>query len=209
MTDLMDDIMDLRQLDTDYLVIGAGAMGMAFVDEILKHDKTSTVLFVERRGRTGGHWVDAYDHVQLHQPAIAYGVNSLELSENKTDLSSRPQIINYFETLTRKYTKTGRVRFLFKADYISDEKNNGVCVAQVQSNLERSVRYKITVRRKIVDSTYMRVEVPATHAPAYGYDDDVALVPPNSLSKLERPPNQYVIIGAGKTGIAVLDVGRV
>ncbi|WP_156504021.1 NAD(P)-binding protein, partial [Oleiphilus sp. HI0066] len=82
---------EIKQLEADYLIIGAGAMGLAFADELLKHDKQASIVFAERRGMSGGHWVDAYDHVKLHQPAIAYGVNSLELSESKTDLSSRPQ----------------------------------------------------------------------------------------------------------------------
>ena len=34
----------MRQLETDYLVVGAGAMGMAFADEILMRDSSVRVV---------------------------------------------------------------------------------------------------------------------------------------------------------------------
>ena len=73
-----------EKINTDYLIIGAGAMGMAFADEILKltaktgNDITEIVL-VDKRAKPGGHWNDAYDFVRLHQPSYYYGVGSLSL----------------------------------------------------------------------------------------------------------------------------------
>ena len=66
----------LKALDTDYLVIGAGAMGMAFVDELVTRTRDVRVILVDRRATPGGHWNDAYRFVTLHQPAAFYGVNS-------------------------------------------------------------------------------------------------------------------------------------
>ncbi|KZZ57182.1 hypothetical protein A3762_10295 [Oleiphilus sp. HI0125] len=192
---------EIKQLEADYLIIGAGAMGLAFADELLKHDKQASIVFVERRGMSGGHWVDAYDHVKLHQPAIAYGVNSLELSESKTDLSSRPQIIHYFERISKNLVSTGRARFLFKCDFVGEQPLDKGAIATVASNIDEGVSYRIHVKRKIVDSGYMRVEVPATHPPRYKVDGDVQLVAPNALTKLERSFSKYVVVGAGKTGI--------
>ena len=65
-------------LTADYLVVGAGAMGLAFADEIIStgSDKSTTVVLVDTRASVGGHWNDAYDFVKLHQPAAYYGVNS-------------------------------------------------------------------------------------------------------------------------------------
>ena len=67
--------MAYRQLETDYLVVGAGAMGVAFVDSLIEHSDADVVM-VERRHRAGGHWLDSYPFVQLHQPSATYGVNS-------------------------------------------------------------------------------------------------------------------------------------
>ena len=66
-------------LETDYLVVGAGAMGMAFADTIIKEQPNSNITLVDQRSAPGGHWLDAYPYVRLHQPASFYGVNSEKL----------------------------------------------------------------------------------------------------------------------------------
>ena len=65
-------------LETDYLVVGAGAVGMAFVDTLLDHSDADVVM-IDRRHRPGGHWLDSYPFVQLHQPSTNYGVNSTNM----------------------------------------------------------------------------------------------------------------------------------
>ncbi len=66
-----------RTLDTDYLVVGAGAMGMAFTDALVDHADVHVTL-VDRRHAPGGHWNDAYPFVQLHQASLFYGVDEGE-----------------------------------------------------------------------------------------------------------------------------------
>ncbi|MEG1042912.1 MAG: FAD/NAD(P)-binding protein, partial [Pseudomonas sp.] len=59
-------------LATDYLVIGAGATAMAFVDTLLD-ESDAHVLMVDRHAQPGGHWNDTYAFVRLHQPSAFYG----------------------------------------------------------------------------------------------------------------------------------------
>ena len=76
-------------VETDYLVFGAGATAMAFVDTLLT-ESDADVVMVDRHHRPGGHWNDAYPFVRLHQPAAYYGVASRELSnwtKDKTGLN--------------------------------------------------------------------------------------------------------------------------
>ena len=68
----------MRSLDTEYLVVGAGAMGMAFTDALIDHADVHVTL-VDRRHAAGGHWQDAYPFVQLHQASVFYGVASTVL----------------------------------------------------------------------------------------------------------------------------------
>jgi 2-polyprenyl-6-methoxyphenol hydroxylase-like FAD-dependent oxidoreductase len=68
----------VREVETDYLVVGAGASGMAFADTLLAHTDAEVVL-VDRRHRPGGHWLDAYPFVRLRQPSAYYGVESRAL----------------------------------------------------------------------------------------------------------------------------------
>ena len=65
-------------METDYLVVGAGAMGMAFTDALIDHADVHVTL-VDRRHAAGGHWQDAYPFVQLHQASLFYGVASTVL----------------------------------------------------------------------------------------------------------------------------------
>src|SRR5690349_20491428 len=95
------------QLETDYLVIGAGAASMAFVDALVTADATADVVIVDRRHAPGGHWHDAYGFVHLHQPSTYYGVNSLPLGRETIDTSgpnegyyeqaSAPEICAYYQ----------------------------------------------------------------------------------------------------------------
>ena len=65
-------------LKTDYLVVGAGAMGMAFTDALIDNADVHVTL-VDRRHAAGGHWQDAYPFVRLHQASLFYGVASTVL----------------------------------------------------------------------------------------------------------------------------------
>src|SRR5215212_3395930 len=61
------------EIETDYLVVGAGASGMAFTDALIGSSEAEVVV-VDRRDRPGGHWNDDYSFVRLHQPSAFYGV---------------------------------------------------------------------------------------------------------------------------------------
>jgi len=82
----------MKELLCDYLLVGAGATSMAFLDELVHASSDLTVVVCDRRARPGGHWTDAYDFVRLHQPAAFYGVNSRELGSGGGDLSSKAEV---------------------------------------------------------------------------------------------------------------------
>ena len=70
-------------IETDYLVVGAGALGMGFVDTLIQNSDADAVM-IDRRHRPGGHWLDSYPFVQLHQPSMNYGVNSTPLGHDRS-----------------------------------------------------------------------------------------------------------------------------
>ena len=79
----------MQQLETDYLIIGSGAVGMAFADTLLT-ESDANIIIVDRHHKPGGHWNDAYSFVCLHQPSAFYGVNSKPLgggTKDKTGLN--------------------------------------------------------------------------------------------------------------------------
>ena len=70
-------------MQTDYLISGAGATALSFLDVLLA-ETDATVVIVDRRDAPGGHWNDAYPFVRLHQSASFYGVNSRPLGTPRT-----------------------------------------------------------------------------------------------------------------------------
>src|SRR4051794_20839326 len=74
----------MPEIQTDHLVVGAGGSAMAFVDALLS-TSDATVVMVDRRHRPGGHWLDAYPFVRLHQPSANYGVASRSLGRDRID----------------------------------------------------------------------------------------------------------------------------
>src|SRR3954451_18400678 len=107
-------------IETDYLVIGAGAAGMAFTDSLIEASDADVVI-VDRRDRPGGHWNDAYPFVRLHQPSSFYGVNSRVLGTDSIDDSgpnagmyeraTGPQVCDYFQrVLDEHLLASGQVR---------------------------------------------------------------------------------------------------
>ena len=96
--------------DCDYLVVGAGASGMAFVDTLLAHSPAPvSVVLIDERKQPGGHWNDAYDYATLHQPARNYGVLSgwrSPPSPTRSYVRPRPRS----STTTRRCLPAGRPR---------------------------------------------------------------------------------------------------
>ena len=198
--------MEPELLETDYLVIGAGAAAMAFVDTLLSESDAS-VLMVDRHSQPGGHWNDAYSFVRLHQPSACYGVNSRELGSGKKDgstlgeglyeLASAADILSYYDqVMNQRFLPSGRVRYFPMCDYSGDRASDHRFVSLL-SGQERRVR----VRRKLVDGTHAQTRVPATHAPGYRVAPEVTCVPPNELPRIRQPWPAYVVVGSGKTGI--------
>ncbi len=180
-------------METDYLVVGAGAMGMAFADTIIKEQPNSNITLVDQRSAPGGHWLDAYPYVRLHQPASFYGVNSERLETCSGDLSSKQEILAYYSRVLFRMENAGRVKFFGMMEHTG----NG----RVRSIVDPNKKIKFRIKKRLVDSTYMKVEVPSTTRPNFEVSKNVNLVPPNHLFSLSASYDRYNIIGAGKTAV--------
>ena len=120
----------LNQIETDCLVIGSGAAGLAFTDTLLDQSDAH-VTIVDRHGKPGGHWNDAYPFVTLHQPSAFYGVNSLELGSGRKDthglnqglyeLASGPEVCACYDRLMRqRLLPSGRVSYQRMCNHLGD-----------------------------------------------------------------------------------------
>ena len=187
-------------LEADYLVVGAGAAGMAFTDALIDHSDAKVVL-VDRRDGAGGHWLDAYPFVRLHQASAFYGVASTLLGGGRLqadgpevglhERATAPEICAYYaQILHDRMVSPGRVSFHPNCDYLGGAE----FVSRVSGK-----QYVVKGRPRVVDARYLSPEIPATTKPPFGVGDGAHVVPVNDLVRVEAAASEYVIVGSGKT----------
>ena len=120
-------------------------------------------------------------------------MNSEPLETSSGDLSSKQEILAYYSRVLYRMENTGRVKFFGMMEH----NGNG----KLRSIVEPNKKIKFRIKKRLVDSTYMKVEVPSTTQPNFKVSKNVNLVPPNHLFSLSASFDRYNIIGAGKTAV--------
>jgi hypothetical protein len=185
------------------LIVGAGAMGMAFADTMVSESDAHLVI-VDRGHQPGGHWTQAYPFVRLHQPSAYYGVNSRKLETGSIDrvgwneglheLATAGDVCAYFDHVMQQgLLPTGRVSYFPMSEYLGDGRIRNLA----------GMQFSVDVRQRTVDATYLETKVPSMRPPSYHVADGVECVPPNALPHAAPGHDHFVIVGAGKTGIDV------
>ncbi|HET9012974.1 MAG TPA: NAD(P)-binding protein [Gemmatimonadaceae bacterium] len=189
----------MSTLEADYLVIGAGAMGLAFADTLMS-ESDATVVMVDRHDQPGGHWTTAYPFVRLHQPSAYYGVNSRQLGSDTIDqsgynagffeLASGAEVCAYFDAVMRRHLlPTGRVTYLPMSEYVGD------------GRVRTFSGDDIAVSARRIVTSHVEIVVPSMCKPSYTVAPGVVCVPPNELPRFRDGRDRYVIVGAGKTAM--------
>lgn len=187
-------------VNVEYLVVGAGASGMAFTDALIDH-ADARVALVDRRHGVGGHWLDAYPFVRLHQASAFYGVASTLLGGGRvqqhgpeTGLHERANVSEicsyYSRVLTERMLESGKVDFFPSCEYVGDRQ----FVSRISGQ-----RFEVPSQCRIVDGRYLAPDIPADTPPPFEATDGAKVIPANDLVKLEEAASQYVIVGSGKT----------
>src|SRR3954454_12889133 len=108
---------------------------MAFTDALIEHADVSVVL-VDRRHSVGGHWLDAYPFVRLHQASAFYGVASTLLGHGQIqshgpeaglhERATAPEICAYYgRVLRERMLASRRVELVTSCEYT--HAREGVC----------------------------------------------------------------------------------
>ncbi len=193
------------RLSTDYLVVGAGASALAFVDGLVAEADVE-VIAIDRRQAPGGHWQDAYPFVRLHTPSAYYGVNSLPLGRDRIDADGEnsgfyeraagAEVREYFEQVAARLAQTGRVRVLTAHEHLG-----AAGTGEQVRDLATGALHEIEVRRKVVDARYLEASIPATHRTPFDVAPSARVVPVNDLPAAVGSASSYVVLGAGKTAV--------
>ena len=189
-----------QRVDVDYLVVGAGAAGMAFTDALLDHADVRVAL-VDRRPTTGGHWSDAYAFVQLHQASSFYGVASTLLGGGRVqqhgpeaglqERATGSEVLAYYaQVLEERMLPTGRLEWFPETDHVG----GGRLVSRVSG-----AQSQVTARCRVVDARYLAPDVPSVSPPPFEVTGGARARPVNDLAGLAESPSEYVIVGSGKT----------
>lgn len=193
------------RITTDYLVVGAGITGLAFVDTLVAESDAEVVL-VDRRAAPGGHWVDAYPFVVLHSPSAFYGVSSVTLGNDGIDetgpnaglyeRAGKGELLAYVAEVVARLEATGRVRVLLGHEHLGSEGT----VQQLRDGATGEL-VEVETRRRVVDARYQEASIPATHTPSFEVAADARFVPVGQLPDVTGPATTYAVLGAGKTAV--------
>ena len=191
--------MGATTVEADYLVVGAGAMGMAFTDALTEHADAKVAL-VDRRHAVGGHWLEAYPFVRLHQASVFYGVGSTLLGGGRIqadgpeaglhERATAAEICAYYGRVADRMLASGKVEHFPSCEYVGDRE----FVSLVSGR-----QYEVPERCRIVDGHYLAPDIPAETPPPFEVGDGARVLPVGELAKLQDPPGQYVVVGSGKT----------
>lgn len=187
-----------RTIEADYLVVGAGAMGMAFTDALVDHADVRVAL-VDRRHGVGGHWLEAYPFVRLHQASAFYGVASTLLGGGQLqqrgpekglqERAPQSEICLYYARMLDRMQESGRVELFASSDYADH-----TVVSRISGE-----RFTVPDSCRIVDARYLAPSIPAETPPPFAVAEGARVLPVNELARLEEAPQQYVVVGSGKT----------
>src|SRR3954452_11731384 len=190
----------MHPVDADYLVVGAGASGMAFTDTLIDHADVRVAL-VDRRPAPGGHWLNAYPFVRLHQSSTFYGAASTLLGGGRIqqdgpekglhERADQATVVAYYrDLLADRMVASGRVEFFGGCDY----EGEGRFVS-----LDSGERFEVSDGCRIVDARYLAPDIPAELPPRFGVAEGATVIPVNDLVRTEESPSQHVVVGSGKT----------
>lgn len=192
------------RLDTDYLIVGGGASGLAFADTLVAEDEDVEVTLIDRREGVGGHWLNAYPFVRLHTPSAYYGVSSLALGRNRIDQvgenagyyerATGDEVCGHFAEAASRMIRSGRVSILARHEHLV-----GAGTGEQVRDLDTGEIHEISVRRRLVDARYLEGSIPATHTAPFEVATGAQLVPVNDLPAAAASASCFVVIGSGKT----------
>ena len=171
---------------------------MAFTDALIDHSD-ARVAMVDRRHGVGGHWLEAYPFVRLHQSSTFYGVASTLLGGGRIqehgpeaglhERADQAKICSYYSDLLAD-RMADRVELFAGCEYLG----NRSFVSRVSGE-----RFEVPEHCRIVDARYLSPDIPAETPPRFTVNDGIRVVPVNDLVKVDEAPSEYVVVGSGKT----------
>ena len=173
-------------------------MGMGFADALVDHSD-ARVAIVDRRHGAGGHWLEDYPFVRLHQSSTFYGVASTVLGGHVQEQgpeaglhvrASQPEIVDYYARARRAAAPHGPGRGAHRVRRRRDR----TVVSRISGRT-----WEVPASCRVVNAHYLAPSIPAESSAPFSVADDARAVTVNDVVRLEEAPSQYVVVGSGKT----------
>ena len=150
-----------HQLECDYLVVGAGAASLAFVDTLLTELPETKVILIDKKEYPGGHWINAYGFVRLHQPSRFYGIASSKLEGDSIPpfkhRANKQEILDYFKRFVDAKIASDQLCFFPNCayDFASTSTSNDGDDENFHCfrSVDESESYTVKVHVKLIDGT--------------------------------------------------------
>ena len=207
----------MQKLTCDYLVVGAGAASLAFIDTLLIELPEAKVILVDKHEAPGGHWIDAYDFVRLHQPSLLYGVSSKQMEGNWlycllkgftlpwNHRATKAQILSYFKSLVNGWVGKGMMEYYSLCKYDFHAKKDDI---HSFSSLDGKVKFTVKVKVKLVNATLMEPIIPSLHPVTFPVEEGITISSPNDVFHMKNintwfrnNERRFLVMGCGKTGV--------
>ena len=201
----------------DYLVIGAGAGSLPFIDTLLTELPSAKIVLVDRYSAPGGHWNNDYDYVRLHQPSILYGIASKQLEGNwlkcmlkKRSLpwtyrSTKEELLQYFQEFVDEKIASGQLEFYPECNYDFDQKV-GASNTHTFISIDGKTKYSVQVNEKLINGVLGECKIPSQCPPQFSVADGINMLTPNQLNDGYKRGDltgakKYTVLGCGKTAM--------
>jgi hypothetical protein len=213
----------LKTVNCDYLVVGAGASPLAFIDTLLTEIPQAKIILVDKKAAPGGHWNQGYEFVRLHQPSLVYGVASKQLEGNWLKLmatkftlpwnhrATKQEILTYFGDFVQEKVASKQLEWYPNTVYNFTNDEDTASTADGMhtfSSLDGSVTYQVKVNIKLVNGTAGECIIPSQSPLQFPVDEGVQVMTPNQIfdayhgGKLHKKlGTKFVLLGAGKTAM--------
>lgn len=96
---------EIRKGAVELVIVGAGLSGVTALTVARNYiAQPKKIIIADARSRYGGHWVDTYDFVRLHQPYFIYTAYNQPwaLTEDRSHLATRKEVLHHLEDVGRR-----------------------------------------------------------------------------------------------------------
>jgi len=176
---------------------------------------STKIIMVDQKQAPGGHWVDSYGYVHLHQPSVLYGVASRQLEGNWLKVfllkrkfpwnhrASKKEILTYFNDFVKDKVANGQLEYYPSCKYdFGQEVSDNI---HSFSTLDGKKIYSVEVQTKLVNGVIGECLIPSQCPVQFPIDKGINLLTPNELfdSHIAKRPlaKNYIVLGAGKTAM--------